>query len=56
MDPSFGVGGAAFLKPWFDIYRAEAPGMVITVTAGDAIGATPPISAFFDDMPDDRDA
>ncbi len=49
--PSFGVGGAAYLKPWFDTYRAAAPGLVLTVTAGDDIGATPPISAFFDDTP-----
>ncbi len=48
--PSFGVGGAAFLKPWFDVYRAEAQNS-ITVTAGDAVGATPPISSFFGDKP-----
>ena len=23
-NPSFGIGGAAYLKPWLDIYRAEA--------------------------------
>lgn len=50
-NPSFGVGGVAFLKPWFDAYRAEAPGGSITVAAGDSIGATPPISSFFDDKP-----
>ncbi len=48
--PSFGIGGAAFLKPWFDVYRAEAQNS-ITVTAGDAVGATPPISSFFGDKP-----
>jgi 2',3'-cyclic-nucleotide 2'-phosphodiesterase (5'-nucleotidase family) len=48
--PSFGIGGAAFLKPWFDVYRAEAANS-ITVTAGDAVGATPPISSFFGDKP-----
>jgi 2',3'-cyclic-nucleotide 2'-phosphodiesterase (5'-nucleotidase family) len=48
--PTFGVGGAAFLKPWFDLYRAEAQNS-ITVTAGDAVGATPPISSFFGDKP-----
>ena len=57
--PSFGVGGAAFLKPWFDAYRADASGLVLTITAGDAVGATPPISSFFEDMPtieiDERD-
>ena len=25
LGPSFGIGGAAYLKPWFDIYRAEVP-------------------------------
>jgi 2',3'-cyclic-nucleotide 2'-phosphodiesterase (5'-nucleotidase family)/predicted AlkP superfamily phosphohydrolase/phosphomutase len=50
-NPSFGIGGAAFLKPWFDAYRTEAPGGSITVAAGDSIGATPPISSFFDDKP-----
>jgi 2',3'-cyclic-nucleotide 2'-phosphodiesterase (5'-nucleotidase family) len=49
--PTFGIGGAAFLKPWFDAYRAENPGRTITVTAGDAVGATPPISSFFGDKP-----
>jgi len=50
-NPTFGIGGAAFLKPWFDVYRVEAPGGSITVAAGDSIGATPPISSFFDDKP-----
>jgi 2',3'-cyclic-nucleotide 2'-phosphodiesterase (5'-nucleotidase family) len=49
--PTFGIGGSAFLKPWFDVYRDEAKDGVITVTAGDSIGATPPISAFFGDKP-----
>jgi 2',3'-cyclic-nucleotide 2'-phosphodiesterase (5'-nucleotidase family) len=49
--PSFGIGGSAFLKPWFDAYRAENPGATLTVTAGDAVGATPPISNFFGDKP-----
>ncbi|HEU4448948.1 MAG TPA: 5'-nucleotidase C-terminal domain-containing protein [Gaiellaceae bacterium] len=49
--PSFGIGGSAFLKPWFDAFRAEAPGKIVTLTAGDAVGATPPISAFFGDKP-----
>jgi 2',3'-cyclic-nucleotide 2'-phosphodiesterase (5'-nucleotidase family)/predicted AlkP superfamily phosphohydrolase/phosphomutase len=50
-NPTFGIGGSAFLKPWFDAYRTEAPGEILTLTAGDAIGATPPISAFFGDKP-----
>ncbi|MGH2605324.1 MAG: 5'-nucleotidase C-terminal domain-containing protein, partial [Anaerolineales bacterium] len=50
-NPAFGIGGAAFLKEWFEVYRAEAPGGSITITAGDAVGATPPISSFFGDTP-----
>src|SRR5439155_6612796 len=49
--PSFAIGGAAFLKPWFDAYRADAPGGSLTIAAGDSVGATPPISAFFGDKP-----
>jgi 2',3'-cyclic-nucleotide 2'-phosphodiesterase (5'-nucleotidase family)/predicted AlkP superfamily phosphohydrolase/phosphomutase len=49
--PSFDIGGAAFLKPWFDAFRAENPGRTITLTAGDEVGATPPISSFFGDKP-----
>jgi len=51
LNPVFGIGGAAFLKPWFDWYRAEATNGSITVAAGDSVGATPPISAFFGDTP-----
>jgi len=50
-NPSFAIGGAAFLKPWFDSYRAEAKEAVFTVAGGDSIGATPPISNFFGDTP-----
>jgi 2',3'-cyclic-nucleotide 2'-phosphodiesterase (5'-nucleotidase family) len=50
-NPTFPIGGSAFLKPWFDAYRAENPGRTITVTAGDAVGATPPISTAFGDKP-----
>jgi 2',3'-cyclic-nucleotide 2'-phosphodiesterase (5'-nucleotidase family) len=50
-NPVFPIGGSAFLKPWFDEYRDEAPSEIFTLTAGDAIGATPPISAFFGDKP-----
>ena len=49
--PSFTIGGAAFLKPWFDAYRAESQDGSITVAAGDSVGATPPISSFFGDKP-----
>ena len=48
---SFPIGGSAFLKPWFDWYRGEASGGSITMAAGDSVGATPPISAFFGDTP-----
>ena len=50
-NPTFGIGGAAFLSPWFERYRSEAPGGSITVAAGDSVGATPPISSFFGDTP-----
>lgn len=59
--PSFGISGAAFLKPWFDRYRAEAAAnsddegddnvTSITIAGGDSVGATPPISSFFGDTP-----
>jgi len=49
--PTFGIGGSAFLKPWFDVYRAEATNGSLTVAAGDSVGATPPISSFFGDTP-----
>ena len=56
LGPSFGIGGAAYLKPWFDTYRAEAMGGLkggshITLAGGDSVGATPPISNFFGDKP-----
>ena len=50
-NPTFAIGGSAFLKQWFDEYRAEAPGGSVTMAAGDSVGATPPISAFFGDTP-----
>ena len=49
--PAFAIGGSAFLKPWFDTYRAEAPNGSLTIAAGDSVGATPPISSFFGDKP-----
>ena len=51
VNAAFTIGGSAFLKPWFDQYQALEPSRTITVTAGDAVGATPPISAFFGDTP-----
>ncbi|HLF25994.1 MAG TPA: 5'-nucleotidase C-terminal domain-containing protein [Anaerolineae bacterium] len=49
--PTFPIGGAAFLKAWFDLYRDEAAGRSLTIAGGDSVGATPPISAFFGDTP-----
>jgi 2',3'-cyclic-nucleotide 2'-phosphodiesterase (5'-nucleotidase family) len=51
LGPSFAIGGSAFLKPWFQAYRAQAKDGSILVAAGDSIGATPPISSFFGDRP-----
>lgn len=51
VNPAFGIGGSAFLKTWFDVYRAEAQNGSVTMAAGDSVGATPPISAFFGDTP-----
>ncbi|MDP9492100.1 MAG: 5'-nucleotidase C-terminal domain-containing protein [Actinomycetota bacterium] len=51
-NPTFTIGGAAFLKPWFDAFRAEARDGVLTVAGGDSFGgATPPISNAFGDKP-----
>ncbi len=49
--PFFRIGGAAFLKAWFDRYRAEARGETLILAGGDSVGATPPISNFFGDRP-----
>ncbi len=51
LGPTFAIGGSAFLKSWFDVYRAEAQNGSVTMAAGDSVGATPPISAFFGDTP-----
>lgn len=51
LGPTFPIGGSAYLKSWFDVYRAEAPNGSVTMAAGDSVGATPPISAFFGDTP-----
>ncbi|MGE5827336.1 MAG: 5'-nucleotidase C-terminal domain-containing protein [Micromonosporaceae bacterium] len=51
-NPVFPLGGAAFIKPWFDAYRAEASTPTIDLTGGDSFGgATPPISNAFQDKP-----
>ena len=51
VNPTFTIGGSAFLKTWFDTYRAEASNGALVMAAGDSVGATPPISAFFGDTP-----
>jgi 2',3'-cyclic-nucleotide 2'-phosphodiesterase (5'-nucleotidase family)/predicted AlkP superfamily phosphohydrolase/phosphomutase len=51
VNAAFAIGGSAFLKPWFDLYRSEAPNGSLTIAAGDSVGATPPISNFFGDTP-----
>lgn len=44
------VGGAAVLSAYFQAERAANPN-TLTLTAGDAVGATPPLSSFFQDEP-----
>jgi 2',3'-cyclic-nucleotide 2'-phosphodiesterase (5'-nucleotidase family)/predicted AlkP superfamily phosphohydrolase/phosphomutase len=64
LGPTFAIGGSAFLKKWFEVYENEAAlsrgghgwhrrggPNVIEMAAGDSVGATPPISAFFGDKP-----
>lgn len=50
--PTQAIGGAAYLKPWLDTYEAEmGSDLTIRLAGGDSVGATPPISAFFEDTP-----
>ena len=51
VNQTFAIGGTAFLDPWFDWYRDEAPNGSVLMASGDSVGATPPISAFFGDTP-----
>lgn len=51
VNAAFPIGGSAFLETWFEVYRAEAQNGSVTMAAGDSVGATPPISAFFGDTP-----
>lgn len=51
LDPSGNVGGAAVLSAYFKQDRAAHSGPTLTLTAGDDVGATPPLSAFFQDTP-----
>jgi 5'-nucleotidase len=50
LDPVSGVGGAAVLSTYFQQDRADNPN-TLTLTAGDAYGATPPLSGFFNEIP-----
>ena len=50
LDPLSGVGGAAVLSAYFQADRAANPN-TLTFTAGDAYGASPPLSGFFDEQP-----
>lgn len=44
------VGGAAALSAYFAQERAANPNTLL-LTSGDAVGASPPVSSFFDDLP-----
>ena len=50
LDPLNGVGGAAALSTYFKADRAANPN-TLTFTAGDAYGASPPLSGFFGEEP-----
>jgi 2',3'-cyclic-nucleotide 2'-phosphodiesterase (5'-nucleotidase family) len=45
------IGGLGFIDTLWDEAAAEAPGPSLRFAAGDSVGATPPISAFFEDFP-----
>ena len=52
LDPlSGGIGGAAAISSYWQQDRADFDGRTITLTAGDAYGAAPPLSGFFDEVP-----
>lgn len=50
VDPLNNIGGAAYLKTYFDAARAGSLNN-LTITAGDDVGATPPLSNYFEDVP-----
>ena len=50
LDPVNGVDGAAVLSSYWKADRARNPN-TLTLTAGDAFGASPPLSGFFDEEP-----
>jgi 2',3'-cyclic-nucleotide 2'-phosphodiesterase (5'-nucleotidase family) len=48
---TFNIGGLGFIDTIWDEAEAESPGDDFRFFAGDSVGATPPISAFFEDFP-----
>ncbi|MEP6666224.1 MAG: 5'-nucleotidase C-terminal domain-containing protein [Nocardioidaceae bacterium] len=50
LDPLSGVGGAAALSAYWAADRAAQPNTLL-VTGGDTVGASPPLSSFFEDRP-----
>ncbi len=50
LDPLNGVGGAAALSTYWQRDRSDNPNTLL-LTAGDAVGASPPLSSFFGDKP-----
>jgi len=50
LDPVNGVGGAAVISAYWQADRLANPNS-LTLTAGDAVGATPALSGFFEDVP-----
>ena len=53
LDPLSGVGGAATLSSYFDQERASRPADtgILTLTTGSDVGASTPLSTFFQDTP-----
>ncbi len=49
-DTAYQAGGAAVLSAYFKQDRAANPN-TLTVTAGDAYGASPPLASFFGEQP-----
>lgn len=45
------IGGLGFLDTLFDQAASEAPGPSFRFMAGDSVGASPPLSGFFEDFP-----
>ncbi len=50
LDPLNGIGGAAALSTYWQQDRANNPNTLL-LTGGDAVGASPPLSSFFEDVP-----